>query len=205
MSGEVRTADDFAWDLGAALDGDRAVRSESDALAGKVVALVVCGGIAAYRTPDLCRSLRRHGAEVRAYCTPAALQFVTETAIEWTALRPPVVRLGGDAAHVEQADVDLWLVAPASYSTLNKMAAGIADNAATTALATAIGRLERGASRILVAPTMHGDMLNSIVRASLAKLANLGVEVIPPRPRDGKALLPETVDLVAAVLAAAAR
>jgi phosphopantothenoylcysteine decarboxylase/phosphopantothenate--cysteine ligase len=194
--------EDFAWDLGTPLAGDRAVAASSDALAGKVVAVVVCGGIAAYRTPDLCRELRRHGAEVRVYCTPAALQFVTETAIEWTALRPPIVRLGGDAAHVEQGDADLWLIAPATYGTINKLAVGIADNAATTALAAALGRLERGDCQILLAPTMHGDMVHAILRENLARLANLGVQVLPPRPRDGKALLPETADLVAAVLAA---
>ncbi len=192
-------AADFAWPLGDELAGDRAVTS-TGTLAGRHVTLVVCGGIAAYRSPDVVRALRREGATVRVMCTPAALAFVSRVALEWAAAAPPIVELDGAAAHVADAHVDLWLVAPATASTLNKLAVGIADNAATTALSSAVGRMERGQTRIVVVPTMHGTMLNSITRQSLATLANLGVEVLRPRLADGKALLPETADLVQAVV-----
>ncbi len=192
----------FRWRLGTPLAGDRAVAQGSQALDGKRVALCITGGIAAYRTPGLARALRRAGAEVTAWLTPAALQFVTRDALEWTTLNPVITDLDGRAQHVETGVVDVWLLAPATYSTINKLAAGIADNAVTTSLASAIGRLESGETRILVAPTMHGSMANTILRDSLARLSDLGVTVLTPRARDGKALLPEDDALVAAVVQA---
>lgn len=198
------TAGDFCWDLGQALDGDRAVALSSQRLAGVQVALLITGGIAAFRTPALIRELRRHGADVFAYVTPTALQFVTRDALEWTSLHPVVDALDGRAQHVERQP-DVYLVAPASYSTIGKMACGIADNAVTTALASALGLLDAGRAHVLVSPTMHGSMLNAICREHLAKLANLGVRVIPPLGRDGKALLPDDATLVDAVASALGR
>ena len=72
--------------------------------------------------------------------------------------------------------------------TLNKLAAGIADTVLTATLASALGRLERGDSAVLVAPTMHGTMHNRILVGSLERLRELGVRVIPPRDAYGKDL-----------------
>lgn len=198
------TADDFRWDLGAPLPGDRALAMTSQRLQGKTVALLVTGGIAAFRTPALVRELRRAGADVYPFATPTALQFVTRDALEWTSLHPLVAELDGRAQHVEIA-ADAYLVAPATYSTINKVAAGIADNAVTTALASALGHLEAGRAQVLWAPAMHGSMVNAILRASLARLADLGCAVIPPLGRDGKALLPDDASLVDAVARALGR
>lgn len=188
------------WQLGAPLDGDRAVSATSDALAGKHIALCVCGGIAAYRAPDLVRTFRKAGAEVSVWVTPTALQFVTADALQWTSLRPVVDALDGRAQHVEIDAVDLWLVAPATYSTINKIAVGVADNAVTTAMASAIGLMEAGRCQVAVVPTMHGSMLNSVVKDSLRRLQRLGVTVLTPRLGEGKARLPEDSDLLADVL-----
>ena len=114
-----------------------------------------------------------------------------------------IAGLGGEAEHVEHQP-DLWLLAPATYSTLNKVAVGIADNAVTTSLASALGRLEAGGAPVLVAPTMHGSMWNAILRGSLARLVDLGVRVVPPVGREGKATLPTDEVLVAAVVEALA-
>lgn len=192
---------DFRWNLGELLPGDRAVQLTSRALADHIIALLVCGGIAAYRSPGLVRELRRAGATVHVFVTPTALQFVTVDALQWTSLHPVVSALDGRAQHVETQPT-LYLVAPATYSTINKVAHGIADNAVTTTLASALGVLEQGRARILIAPTMHGSMVNAILRQSLAKLANLGCTIVPPRAQDGKAALPEDAELVAAVIAA---
>ena len=196
--------DPFAWELGQPLDGDRAVQATSDRLRGVRVGLCVTGGIAAFRTPGLARELRRAGAEVFAFATPAALQFVTVDALEWTTANPLVQALDGRAQHVA-APLDVYLVAPATYSTLNKLAVGIADNAVTTTLAGALGRLEHGACRVVLAPTMHGSMVNRILRDHLGRLADLGCDVVTPLGRDGKALLPEDAVLVAAVAASLRR
>lgn len=196
--------DDFRWDLGTPLAGDRALAPTSTLLAGRRVGLLITGGIAAFRTPGLVRELRRAGADVQVYVTPTALQFVTVDALEWTSLHPVVAALDGRAQHVEHAP-EAYLVAPASYSTINKVAAGIADNAVTTTLAGALGLVEQGKARVLLAPTMHGSMVNGVLRASLARLCDLGCEVVPPCGRDGKALLPEDATLVAAVAASLCR
>ncbi len=197
------TPDDFRWNLGSPLAGDRSVRVASHALVGKTVALLLSGGIAAYRAPDLCRALRAAGARVYVFATPTAMQFVTADALQWSALSSVVTALDGRAQHVE-TQPDAYLLAPATYSTINKLAAGIADNAVTTTLASALGDLEAGRAQVLLAPTMHGSMVNSILRQSLAKLANLGCIVVPPRAEEGKAKLPEVDVLVAAVVAALA-
>jgi phosphopantothenoylcysteine decarboxylase/phosphopantothenate--cysteine ligase len=190
--------DRFRWELGAELPGDRDLMLQSNALQGRKVALLVCGGIAAYRSPDLIRALRRQGAQVQVYVTQEALRFVTRDVLEWCSLSPVIDRLDGRAQHVEDGrEIDLYLLAPATYSTINKFALGVADNAVTTTLATALGRLERGLCRIQVAPTMHGAMVNPILRESLARLSDLGVQVIAPRPGAGKANIPQVDSLVA--------
>jgi phosphopantothenoylcysteine decarboxylase/phosphopantothenate--cysteine ligase len=195
----MANVDDFRWDFGAPLPGDRAVQPTSARLTGRRVALLLSGGIAAYRAPGLVRELRRAGAEVQVLATPTALQFVTADALAWTSLRPVITGLGGEAEHVEHQP-DLWLLAPATYSTLNKLAVGIADNAVTASLASALGRLEAGGAPVLVAPTMHGSMWNAILRNSLARLVDLGVRVVPPVGREGKATLPPDDALVSAVV-----
>lgn len=197
-AGAGKTAEDFRWDLGDLLQGDRALAQTSQRLQGKTVALLISGGIAAFRTPALVRELRRAGAEVHTFATPAALQFVTRDALEWTSLHPLIAGLDGRAQHVEST-ADAYLLAPATYSTINKLAVGIADNAVTTTLASALGHLEAGRAQVLLAPTMHGSMAHALLRESLARLANLGCVIIPPLGRDGKALLPDDATLVDAV------
>ena len=198
-------SEDYRWDLGEQLDGDRALVATDDRLAGRRIALLLTGSIAAFRAPGLVRELRRAGAvEVYVFATPTAMQFVTRDALEWTSLHPLVTELDGRAQHVELGGIDAWLVAPATYGTLNKVAAGIADNAVTTTLAAALGLLEQGRGVVLFAPTMHGSMLNAICRQSMARLAELGCIIIPPCGRDGKALLPDDEELIAAVASATA-
>ena len=196
-------SEDYRWNLGVELAGDRSLVAADDRLAGRRIALLLTGSIAAFRAPGLVRELRRAGAaDVFVFATPAAMQFVARDALEWTSLHPLVTELDGRAQHVELSGIDAWLVAPATYSTINKVAAGIADNAVTTTLASALGLLEQGRGAVLLAPTMHGSMLNAICRQSLARLADLGCIIIPPCGRDGKALLPDDEALIAAVAAA---
>ena len=74
-----KTADDFRWDLGDELPGDRSIEPTSSLLQGRRVALLLTGSIAAYRAPGLVRELRRAGAEVFVFATPTAMQFTTVT------------------------------------------------------------------------------------------------------------------------------
>lgn len=185
---------------------DRDVPFEGDHLAGRRVALLVTGGIAAYRAPMLVRSLRRQGAEVVVFASDEGLRYVARETLEWASRHPVVDRLTPDAEHLsDEARFDAYLVAPATYNTINKMIAGIADSVITAALASALGRMERGRAAVLVAPTMHGSLHTSILTESLRKLAALGVRVVPPREGYGKHNIPAEEVLVAEVCRAVSR
>jgi phosphopantothenoylcysteine decarboxylase / phosphopantothenate---cysteine ligase len=171
--------------------GDHDVVLVGDHLRGKRVALLVTGGIAAFKAPLVARALRRQGAEVVAFASSEALRYVTEDTLEWSTVNPVVTRLTAAAEHLsDAAPFDAYLVAPATYNTINKAAAGIADTPVTSALASALGRMEQGATKVLVVPTMHGSLHNSILTGSLERLAALGVRVVPPRQDYGKDNIP---------------
>jgi len=185
---------------------DRAVAVVDGRLAGARVALLVTGGIAAMKAPLLARELRRSGATVVAFLSDEALRYVGEDALAWACTAPVVRTLSPQAEHLgDEAPFDAYLVAPATYNTLGKMAGGIADTPITATLAAALGRLERGEAAVLVAPTMNGRMHTAILDDNLARLRALGVTVIPSKAADGKHLLPDLPVLVAAVARSLAR
>ena len=179
---------------------------EGTRLAGRRVALLVTGGIAAMKIPFVARALRRQGASVVAFTSKEALRYVTAEALEWSTLSPPVQRLTAAAEHLSDgAPFDAYLVAPATYNSINKIASGVADGVITSAAASALGRMERGRTKVLVAPTMHGSMHNRILVESLQRLHALGVRVIPPRDAYGKHNLPDERELTAEVCRATSR
>jgi phosphopantothenoylcysteine decarboxylase/phosphopantothenate--cysteine ligase len=183
--------------------GDHQVPREGDELHEVRVALLVSGGIAAYTTPTLARSLRRHGAVVQAFCSSEALRYVSDEALAWATTQPVVTRLGSDAEHLsDAAPFDVYLVAPASYNTIGKIASGIADTVVTATIASALGRMEQGRAAVLLAPTMHGTMHTSVLVENCRKLAESGVRVVPPRDEYGKHNLPKDEILVAEVCTA---
>jgi phosphopantothenoylcysteine decarboxylase / phosphopantothenate---cysteine ligase len=190
---------DFSSPRSAAI-GDHDVPLVSRHLEGRRIALVVTGGIAALRTPDLARALRRRGAEVTAICSAEALHYVGRQALEWATCRPLITRLSWRAEHLSDSEpFDAWLVAPATANTIAKLASGIADTPVTAALASALGRLEQGRTRLLIAPTMHGSLHTSILERQARSLAELGVTWLAPRDAYGKHNLPSAEVLVAAV------
>ncbi|MFM9169667.1 MAG: flavoprotein [Phycisphaerales bacterium] len=183
--------------------GDHEVPRDGDRLEGVRVALLVTGGIAAFRAPILARALRRQGATVTAFATTEALRYVAREALAWACDRPVVVDLTADAEHLsDSAPFDLYLVAPATYSVIGKCAHGIADTPVTATLASAIGRMERGHAAVVLAPTMHGSMHTSILVSNLRTLASVGCTIVPPRDAYGKHNLPEEPVLVDACAAA---
>lgn len=157
----------FSWDYSAPDSqpiGDHDVVMESNHLAGKRVALLICGGIAAMKTPQIARALRRRGADVVAFCSDDALHYVGREALEWSTCNALVTNLTWRAEHLSDAHpFDAYLVAPATYNTIGKIAGGIADTVITAAIASALGRMKQGATRVLIAPTMHGTMHHEIL------------------------------------------
>ena len=193
----------YDWDFSAPTPsamGDHDVPPVSDRLAGRRVALLVTGGIAAMKTPTLARGLRRHGAQVVAFASEDALRYVAREALEWATLGPVVTGLTWAAEHLsDAAPFDAYLVAPATHSTIAKMAHGIGDTVVTSALISALGRMEQGHTQVLVAPTMHGTMHNAQLVDNARRLAAQGVRFIAPRDAYGKHNLPDTELLCIAV------
>jgi phosphopantothenoylcysteine decarboxylase/phosphopantothenate--cysteine ligase len=199
----------FDWDFTAPRStpmGDHDVPRDSNHLADKRIALLVCGGIAAMKAPFVARALRRRGADVVAFASDEALRYVGREALEWATNHPLVTSLTWRAEHLsDDRPFDAYLVAPATYNTIAKAACGIADTVVTSVLASALGRMRAGRTHVLIAPTMHGSMHHEILVENARRLAGLGVRVITPRDDYGKHNLPDDAVLVAAVCRALSR
>lgn len=193
----------YDWDYRAPTPsamGDHDVPLASDRLAGRRIALLVTGGIAAMKAPEVARGLRRHGASVTAFASEDALRYVAREALEWATLGPVISGLTWRAEHLsDSAPFDAYLVAPATHSTIAKMAQGIGDTVVTSTLISALGRMEQGRTQVLVAPTMHGTMHNAQLVDNARRLAAQGVRFVSPRDAYGKHNLPDTEVLCIAV------
>lgn len=131
-------------------------------LQGKHILVGISGGIAAYKIPELIRSLVKAGAEVRVATTQNALQFVTELTLQTVS----GCRVYSDVfaainehstEHISLPEwCDAMIVAPATANVLAKMAAGIADDALTTTICSCTAR-----KPIVVAPAMNDKMWES--------------------------------------------
>lgn len=180
--------------------GDHDVPRDGSHLEGKRIALLITGGIAAMKAPLIARALRRQGADVVAFVSDEGLRYTTIDTLEWSTTNPVVRRLTAAAEHLsDSAPFDAYLVAPATYNTINKMRYGIADGLITSTLASALGRMEQGKTKVLVVPTMHGSMHNAILTESLRTLNAMGVRIVPPREDYGKHNIPTDRELVAEV------
>jgi phosphopantothenoylcysteine decarboxylase / phosphopantothenate---cysteine ligase len=146
----------------------------------KRILLIVGGGIAAYKVLDLCRLLRRSGHAVRAIMTKAAGEFVTPLSlgsVTGDKVYGELFSLTDEAemGHIELSrDADLVVVAPATANLLAKMANGLADDLATTALLATD-------KRILAAPAMNLRMwAHPATRRNIERLKADGVAFVGP-------------------------
>lgn len=150
-------------------------------LKGKHIVLGITGGIAAYKSATLVRLLVKAGAEVQVVMTPAAREFITPLTLSTLSGKPVITEFftrntGEWHSHV---DLGLWadamVVAPATASTIAKMATGVADNMLVTAYLSA-------KAPVFVAPAMDLDMMAhpSTVR-NLATLRSYGNHIIEPQ------------------------
>jgi phosphopantothenoylcysteine decarboxylase/phosphopantothenate--cysteine ligase len=126
-------------------------------LAGKSVLLVIGGGIAAYKTHELVRLLKTRGASVRIILTRAAEQFVTPLSLASLSGEKVHTSLFSLTDEIEMGHIqlsraaDLLVVAPATADLMAKMAHGLADDLASTALLATD-------KRVLAAPAMNVRM-----------------------------------------------
>ncbi|MBB84352.1 MAG: bifunctional phosphopantothenoylcysteine decarboxylase/phosphopantothenate--cysteine ligase CoaBC [Deltaproteobacteria bacterium] len=144
------------------------------------ILLAISGGIAAYKAPELVRTLRRAGHEVRCMLTPEAERFVSGLslqAVSGESVRRDLFDAGeeGEIDHIGLADwAELVVVAPATANLLAKMAHGLADD-----LVTAVLLATR--APILVAPAMNVNMWSHpATQANLEILRARGISRIGP-------------------------
>jgi phosphopantothenoylcysteine decarboxylase/phosphopantothenate--cysteine ligase len=149
-------------------------------LADKQICLVVTGGIAAYKAPDIVRQLKAAGARVQVVMTAAAQAFVQALTFQAVSGQPVHIDLldsNAEAAmgHIELARwADLVLVAPASADFMARVAHGLADDLATTLCLAS-------AAPLLLAPAMNQQMWRSAATAAnLELLAARGVHFCGP-------------------------
>lgn len=149
-------------------------------LASQRVLLGITGGIAAYKSADLCRRLVEAGAQVQVVMTPAATTFVaplTFQAVSGRAVRLELLDAAAEAGmgHIELARwADLILVAPASADFMARLAHGLADDLLST-LCLASDR------PIALAPAMNRLMwANPATQANRDLLAGRGVRLWGP-------------------------
>jgi len=144
------------------------------------ILLAVSGGIAAYKTPELVRALRRGEYAVRCILTREAREFVTPLVLQTLSGAPVRSELfdpseEGEIDHIALADwAQLLLIAPATANLLAKLAHGLADD-----LVSAVALATR--APIVVAPAMNVNMWrHPATQANLAVLRERGVRVIGP-------------------------
>jgi len=149
-------------------------------LRGKQIVLIVSGGIAAYKAPDLVRRLRERGAQVRCAMTEAAARFIGPTTLAAVSGNEVASNLfdeasGLDVGHIRIArEADLILVAPATADFIARLAHGLADD-----LSTAIVLARSGP--VMIAPAMNPKMWsNPATERNVALLRHDGLHFVGP-------------------------
>ncbi|MGH8598225.1 MAG: bifunctional phosphopantothenoylcysteine decarboxylase/phosphopantothenate--cysteine ligase CoaBC, partial [Gammaproteobacteria bacterium] len=170
------------------------------------VCLIVTGGIAAYKGPELVRRLREAGTEVKVVMTAAACAFVQPLSFQAVSGQPVHLDLLDPAAeaamgHIELARwADLVIVAPATADFMARLATGMANDLATAlCLATA--------APILLAPAMNHLMWrNPATQTNLQTLIQRGMCTVGPNDGDqacgetGPGRMAEPSEIVAAAV-----
>lgn len=147
---------------------------------GKHIVLGISGGIAAYKSVSLLRLFVKAGAEVQVVITPNGKQFITPVTLSSLSGKPVIsefftANTGEWHSHV---DLGLWadvmVVAPATASTIAKMANGVADNMLVTTYLSA-------KAPVFVAPAMDLDMMaHPSTTRNLDLLRSYGNHIIEP-------------------------
>ncbi len=151
-----------------------------ETLRGKRIVLGVTGSIAAYKACHLIRGLVKRGAEVQAVITPAGKEFITPVTLSALTGKPVVSDFfsGRDGSWHSHVALGLWadamVIAPATASSIGKMANGIADNMLVTTYLSM-------KAPVFVAPAMDSDMFaHPSTQRNLERLRSYGNRVIEP-------------------------
>ncbi|KAA6336924.1 Coenzyme A biosynthesis bifunctional protein CoaBC [termite gut metagenome] len=147
---------------------------------GKRIILGITGSIAAYKACYIIRGLIKKGAEVQVVITPAGKEFITPITLSALTDKPVISEFfaGRDGTWNSHVDLGLWadamLIAPATASTIGKMANGIADNMLITTYLSA-------KAPVFIAPAMDLDMYaHPSTQKNLERLRSFGNRIIEP-------------------------
>lgn len=149
-------------------------------LEGKKIVLGITGSIAAYKACLLIRGLIKKGAEVQVVITPAGKEFITPITLSALTSKPVISEFFSqrDGTWHSHVDLGLWadamIIAPATASTIGKMANGIADNMLITTYLSM-------KAPVFVAPAMDLDMYaHPSTQKNLQTLLSYGNHIIEP-------------------------
>lgn len=172
---------------------------------GKKIVLGITGSIAAYKAAVLTRLLIKKGAEVQIVITPAGREFITPITLSALTSKPVISEFFSqrDGTWHSHVDLGLWadamLIAPATASTIGKMAHGIADNMLITTYLSM-------KAPVFVAPAMDLDMFaHPATQHNLDILRSYGNHIIEPTAGElashlvGKGRMEEPENIVAAL------
>ena len=149
-------------------------------LKGKKIVLGITGSIAAYKACYIIRGLIKRGAEVQVVITPAGKEFITPITLSALTSKPVISEFFAqrDGTWNSHVDLGLWadamLIAPATASTIGKMANGIADNMLVTTYLSC-------KAPVFIAPAMDLDMFaHPSTQQNLDRLRSFGNHIIEP-------------------------
>ena len=174
-----------------------------DSLQGKKIVLGITGSIAAYKSCLIIRQLIKKGAEVQVVITPAGKEFITPITLSALTSKPVISEFFAqrDGTWHSHVDLGLWadvmLIAPATASTIGKMANGVADNMLITTYLSM-------KAPVLIAPAMDLDMYaHPSTQQNLKTLQSYGNHIIEPgtgflaSKLEGKGRMEEPENIVA--------
>ena len=149
-------------------------------LQGKKIILGVTGSIAAYKAAYLLRGLLKQGAEVQVVMTPSAKEFISPLTLSALSGRPVLSEffIRNDGQWNSHVDLGLWadllIVAPATATTIGKMANGVCDNLLVTTYLSA-------KCPVMIAPAMDLDMFqHPSTNRNINLLKSYGNTIIEP-------------------------
>ncbi len=158
--------------------------NNGDMLSNKKILLIISGGIAAYKSLELIRLIKRNHGEVKCIITKAGEQFVTPLSVASLSQNKAYTDLWSltdeaDMGHIRLSrECDLIVVAPASADLIAKMAHGLANDLASTTLLASN-------KPTLIAPAMNTEMWrNAAVQENVATLEKRGILQIAPNVGD---------------------
>ena len=151
---------------------------------GKKILLIVCGGIAAYKSLELIRSLKKRGANVKVILTNSAKEFITPLSVAALSQEEVYDDLFSvkNESKMDHIALSRWsdviLVAPATANTISKLSVGSSDDLASTVILASD-------KDIFLTPAMNVRMwLHPTTKENINKLKNLGYKIIGPETGD---------------------